>query len=109
MEDHACRPLLLGNVDNKVQSYLKKMRESGGDIKQQDCDVSCSELLLHFNPAVLKENGGVVELRRNWALLLLEGMKFVKRKATTTSKGSVASFLNETKSSVGKWLRLWRW
>ena len=51
-------------------------------------------LLLHFNPSMLKENGGHIKLSRNWALSLLERMKFVKRKTTTAkSKESVADFM----------------
>ena len=51
-------------------------------------------LLLYFNPSMLKENSGHIELSKNWALSLLERMKFVKRKATTSKdKESVADFL----------------
>ena len=88
------RPLVLGDVDNKVQLYLKKVRESGGAVNSRIAMSAAWGLLLHFNPSMLKENGGHIELSRNWTLSLLERMKFVKRKATTAqSKESVADFL----------------
>ena len=87
------RPLLLEDVDNKVQLYLKKVRESEGAVNSRIALSAARGLLLHFNPSMLNENGGHIELSRNWALLLLERMKFVKRKATKAkSKESIADF-----------------
>ena len=76
------------------------MRESGGAVNSRIAMSAARGLLLHFNPSMLKENGGHIELSKNWALSLLERMKFVKRKATTSkSKESVADFLG-TKASL---------
>uniref|UniRef100_A0A1X7UJ38 Uncharacterized protein n=1 Tax=Amphimedon queenslandica TaxID=400682 RepID=A0A1X7UJ38_AMPQE len=56
-------------------------------------------LVLYFNPSLLRENGGHVELNRNWALSLLERMKYVKRKGSTArNKESVSDFM-ERKST----------
>ena len=52
--------------------------------------------MLYFNPSLLRENGGHIELTQNWALSLLERMKFVKRKGyTAKSKQSVTDFIKQ--------------
>lgn len=93
------RPLLLGDIDSKVQAYLKKTRESGGVINSRIVMSVARGLVLYFNPSLLRENGGHVELNRNWALSLLERMHYVKRKGSTArSKESVSDFM-ERKST----------
>ena len=76
------RPLLLGYLDSKVQLHLKKVREIGGTINTRIAMSAARGLVLHYNPSLLKEHSGHAELSRNWALSLLEQMKFVKRRAT---------------------------
>ena len=93
------RPLLLGDIDGKIQAYLKKTRESGGVIKSRMVMSVAQRLVLYYNPSLLRENGGHMELNRNWALSLLERMKYVKRKGSTArSKESVSDFMERKKS-----------
>ncbi len=77
------RPLLLGDIDSRVQTYLKKLRDSGGVINSRIVMSAAKGLVLYYNPSLLKEKGGHVELSRNWALSLLERMQYVKRKGST--------------------------
>ena len=88
------RPLLLGDIDSQVQTYLKKVRDSGGVINSRIVMSAARGLVLYYNPSLLKEKGGHVELSRNWALSLLERMQYVKRKGSTAkSKQAVADFI----------------
>ena len=51
-------------------------------------------IVLQYDPSGLKENGGYIDIGRNWALTLLERMKFVNRKGTTAKcKQSIADFM----------------
>ncbi len=77
------RPLLMGALDSKVQLLLNKIRDSGGVVNSRIAISVARGLLLYYSPSLLLENGGHLDLTRNWALSLLERMKFVKRKATT--------------------------
>ena len=87
------RPLLLGKLDQKVQCYLKKVRESGGVVNSRIVRSAAKGLVSYFNPSILVENGGHVDLSQNWALSLLERMNYVKKKGTTAkSKESDANF-----------------
>ena len=50
-------------------------------------------ILLKYNPSLLVQNGGPVELNKFWAHSLMKRMKFVQRKATTSkSKCSLVDF-----------------
>ena len=48
------RPLLLGDVDSKVQAYLKKSEGKWRCCKQQDCDVSCSGSAVAFQSIIVE-------------------------------------------------------
>uniref|UniRef100_A0A1X7TW90 Uncharacterized protein n=1 Tax=Amphimedon queenslandica TaxID=400682 RepID=A0A1X7TW90_AMPQE len=90
------RPPLLGDIDSKVQVYLKNTLESGGIINSRIVMSVAQGLVLYFNPSLLRENGGCVELNRNQALSLLERMKHIKRKGSTArSKESVSDFMEQ--------------
>ena len=56
-------------------------------------------IVLYYNPSLLQENGGHLELTRNWALSILERMSFVKRKASTAkSKEKAQDFMKRKKA-----------
>ena len=94
------RPLLLGDVlDEKVQLYLRKVREAGGTVSAGIAIAAARGLLLKYNRMSLDEFGGPVHLSRHWAYALLNRMKFVRRKATTAkSKYTVDDFDRVKKS-----------
>ena len=72
------RPLLLGDaLDEKVQLYLRKVREAGGTVSAGIAIAAARGLLLKYNRMNLDEFGGPVHLSRHWAYALLNRMKFV--------------------------------
>ena len=79
------RHLLLGeSVDKQLQLYLKKIREQGGVITALVVVAAARGILMAGNCSQLAEFGGHVTLSRSWAYHLLNRMKFVRRKATTS-------------------------
>lgn len=88
------RKLLLGkDLDEKVQTYLRKVREGGGAVSAQIVISAARAILLKYNPSFLVELGGPADLNRYWSHSLLKRMKFVQRKATTSkNKHTVTNF-----------------
>ena len=103
------RHLLLGeDLDKRVQSYLKKVREGGGVVTAAIAIAAARGITQSYNRSRLVEFGGHVQLTRDWAYSLLSGMKFVNRKCTT-AKSKLSSvvfeevktkFLDEVKATV---------
>ena len=88
------RKLLIGdNLDEKVQLYLRKVREGGGAVSARIAIAAARGILRKCNRSLLAENGGPIQLNRHWAHSLLKRMKFVQRKATTSmSKLTMTNF-----------------
>lgn len=87
------RPSLLKNeLDKQVQSYLLQLRENGAAVNTTVVIACAYGLVRHHNSNLLKCNGGYVELSKSWAKYLLQGMGFVKRRASTAGKVSAANF-----------------
>ena len=79
------RPFLLGeHVDKQLQLYLKKIRDQGGVITVSVVVAAARGVLLSSDRSKLAEFGGHIDLSRQWAYHLLDRMKFVRRKATTS-------------------------
>lgn len=85
MKKHG-RQLWLGNLVSWVQAYLQKLRESGRRITTRIVMAVAKAIVRHYDSSRLKENSGYIDIGRTWAKSILERMKFVKRKGTT-SKG----------------------
>ena len=77
------RPFLLGDLDQKVQLYLKKVRDAGGIVSAAIAVAAARGILVSCDRSKLAEFGGHIDLGRHWAYGLLDHMKFVRRKATT--------------------------
>ena len=79
------RPFLLGeHVDKQLQLYLKKIRDQGGVITASVVVAAARGILLSSDRSKLVKFGGHIDLSRQWAYHLLDRMKFVRRKATTS-------------------------
>ena len=88
------RHVLLGDyLDEKVQLYIKKVRESGGVVTARIAMAAARGILLSYDKHKLQEFGGNICITRDWAYSLLTRMGYVTRKASTAkSKYSVTHF-----------------
>ncbi len=88
------RPLLLSDcLDDLVQKYLHKVRESGGVVSARIAVAAAMGIVKHYDRFLLEEYGGHVCLNQAWGYSLLKRMNFVNRKATTSkSKMSISDF-----------------
>ena len=67
------RKLLLGDdLDQKVQIYLRKVREGGGAVSGRIVIAAAKGIVLKYNPSMLAELGGPVDLNEYWAHSLLK-------------------------------------
>ena len=87
------RWVLLGDeMDQKVQLYLKEVREGGGVISARIA-MAARGIVLTCDRSLLVEFGGHVELNIHWAYSLLHRMNFVQKKVTTAkSKHAIEDF-----------------
>ena len=94
------RSKLLGNdLDEKVQLYIKSIREHGGVVSSGVVMAAARGILLSCAKEKLAEFGAHINLNRHWAFSLLKRMKFVKRKAATAkSKYSIENFAKAKES-----------
>ena len=94
------RALLLGDsLEEKLQMYIRRVREEGGVVSAKIVMAAARGMLLSYDRNTLAENGGHICLNRHWAYSFLRRMNFVQRKATTSlSKYSVSNFSEVKKS-----------
>ena len=83
------RPLLLGELDQKVQVYIKALRGAGGSVGTSIVIAAAEGIITAHDRNLLVQNGGYINLTRDWGLSLLSRMGFVKRKATTKAKPQI--------------------
>lgn len=81
------RPFLVGNeLDSKLQKYLYVLRENGAVINTQIVIAVGKGIITGKDKTLLSENGGHLDLTKNWAKSHLQRMNFVKRHGSTTCK-----------------------
>ena len=86
-------PLLLGEeLDQKVQQYLRAIREFGGAVSTAIVLGAARGIILKTNRTLLAEYGGHVVLTKDWAKILMQRMGFVKRRTTSKSKSLIEQF-----------------
>lgn len=88
------RPLLLGEeIDKQVQLYIKKIRDRNGSVSNRLVVAGAKGIVKAHNKSLLVENGGHIQINKEWARSLLSRMGFVKRKVSTSaSKYTTANF-----------------
>ena len=81
------RKVVLGTkMDNMVQQYILKLRETGSVINTADVISGARGILQSQDRTRLAEFGGPATLTTTWAKSLLRWMNFTKRQGTTKSK-----------------------
>ena len=81
------RPLTLGDVDTKVQAYIKALRKAGTPVNVNIVLAAAEGVFTAVDRTLLKKNGGTIELKRPWTKSLMRRMKFVKRRGSTQANG----------------------
>ena len=77
------RPLLLGNeLDSKVQTLLNEFRSKEGNINTSTRIVKAlaKGAVLSQDRTLLRENGGGIDITRDWVLSIMKRMHSVKRR-----------------------------
>ena len=77
------------DLDRQVRAYLSTLR-SNGAVVNTAIAIACAEGIIDSN--LLECNGGHIRLTKSWAKCLMLRMGFVKRRASTKAKVSVADF-----------------
>lgn len=86
-------PLLLGEVlDNQVKDYIKSLREAGAVINSAIVMAVAEGIVKNHDSNMLMCNGGYLSLTKNWAKSLLHRLGYVKRRASSKAKVTVADF-----------------
>ena len=80
------RPLALGNLDEKVQQYIRALRKAGTPVNARVVVAAAEGIVTATDRTLLFENGGHIKLSLDWAYSLLKRMGYVKRKATTKTR-----------------------
>ena len=87
-------PLLLGEeLDKQVQAYLSELRANGGPVNTAIAIATAREIVKNADSNLLKENGGHINLTKDWAKYLLHRMNYVKRRGCLTAKVTVENFV----------------
>ena len=101
------RPLMLSDIDQDVQKYIKHMRLCGGVINTAVITAAATGFMLEKNKSALAEYGGSIKITTSYAKSLLSRMNFVKRKGSSAAKITPAefdvvkkTFLEEVKAKV---------
>ena len=93
------RPLLLGcELDQKVQHYIKTLRENGAVINTAIVLAAAHGIVASTDKSLLTENGGSISFGKNWAKSLLSRMNMVKRKGSTSCKADKIDNFDELKT-----------
>ena len=87
------RPLLIGEeLEDKVKWFLTEVRKSGGVVNSQIAVGAAKGVIKARDANLLAENGGSIDIGKDWAHRLLGRMGLVKRQATTKAKVSPSNF-----------------
>ena len=86
------RPLMLGDLDRSVQTYIKQLRATGGIINSDVVIAAAKGVVIAKNRSLLKEFGGHICIDKPWAKSLLTRMHYVKRRGSTSAKLPPADF-----------------
>ena len=84
------RPLLLGELDSDVQTYIKALRKAGTPVSVPIVLAAAEGVVTARDRSLLLEYGGHIELNRPWAVSILRRMGFVQRRGSTQTKASLS-------------------
>ncbi|WAR07101.1 hypothetical protein MAR_017059 [Mya arenaria] len=79
-------PTLLGQYDETVHSYIRRMRVSGGVVNIRTVRAAAEGIMKKYARHKLRQFGGHVAVEKSLARSILRRMGFVKRKGTKATK-----------------------
>ena len=84
---HRGRPLLPGEeMEREVQSFIKSSQELGTAVSTAVVMAIARGVVISHDSNLLAENGGYIDITKDWAKRLLQRMNMVKRQGTTKAK-----------------------
>ena len=84
------RPFPLGEeMEREVKSFIKSSRELGTAISTAVVMATARGVVISHDSNLLAENGGYIDITKDWAKRLLQRMNMVKRQGTTNLKAKV--------------------
>ena len=87
------RPLLVTEeLDTQLQEYIKDLRKRGLAINTSIVIANGRGIIMNKDANLLFENGGGINLTKDWAKYLMKRMGFVKQKACSKAKIDVEHF-----------------
>ena len=75
--------------DKQVQAYLTELRSSGCLINTAIIIATGRGIIKDADSNLLSENGGHINLTKDWEKYLLQRMNYVKRRGSSTAKVAV--------------------
>ena len=86
------KPNKLGDLDQKVQAYIRKLRAAGTPVNRSIVIAAARGMVMHHSPSLLPEHGGNLELGSKCAESLMSRMGLVRRKATKAARKKPTDF-----------------
>ena len=86
--------VLMEDLEQKVIDYIKSLRLAGGVVNMAIALNIGRGLVIDKDKFLLRENGGNIDLTRDWARSLLRRLNFTKRKSTKGVKTIASDFEN---------------
>ena len=79
-------------MEKEVQSFIKATQDSGGVVNAQIVMATARGVIMSHDVNLLAENGGYINITKDWAKRLLQRMNIVKRNGTIKAKVMPADF-----------------
>ena len=76
------KPCMLGDLDEKIQLYIKAARENGAAVSTRIVMSAAEGIVTKFARHRLASYGGHIEITKTWARSLLRRMGYTQRKGT---------------------------
>ena len=74
------RPLTLGDLDSKVQQYIRALRQAGAPVGTSVIIAAAKGIIISVDRTMLVENGGHTQVTKTWAQSLMHCMGLIKKK-----------------------------
>ena len=84
------RPLMLGEFDIDLQTYIKALRKAGTPVSIPVVIAAAEGVITARKKSALLKYGGHIQLGQPWAVCLLRRMGFVQRRGSTQTKAQLS-------------------